>query len=246
MSGIKKIVVEKTTAEKREISVVFSYRAVHFIVGGYGYFNGKRLGAGDGFVCDVGQICNYYPDKTDPWEYVWAVVDGDGFPTFAQCGYTFRFERCEALRTICLELSESPEKLSNPKYSEAVLSILESYVEGYSEGSAEGAREIVLKAQSFMREHIYECLQISDIAHSLHISEGYLRHLFKINTGLSPKQYLDSQKAAYASDLLKNTDYRIDRIAVSVGYDDAQAFSKFFKKHRGLCPKEFRRKTREM
>ena len=38
---VKKLEVEKTTADKREINVVFSYIAFHFIVDGYGYFNGK-------------------------------------------------------------------------------------------------------------------------------------------------------------------------------------------------------------
>ena len=78
------------------------------------------------------------------------------------------------------------------------------------------------------------------------VSEGYLRYLFKLRKGVSPKQYLDSLKAHRASELLAETDYRIEHIAASVGFADAQAFSKFFKKHHHLSPKDFRRKSREM
>ena len=97
-----------------------------------------------------------------------------------------------------------------------------------------------------MNEHIFEREAVSDIAGALHISEGYLRYLFKRHKGISPKQYLDLLRAERASALLTKTDYRIEHIAASVGFDDAQAFSKFFKKHHTVSPKEFRRKSREM
>ena len=240
---VKNIVVEKTTADKHEINVVFNYVAFHFIIDGFGYFNGKRLGKGDGFVCDIGQLCNYRPDKCDPWEYVWVIVEdstGKVSAKYKDSGYTFAFDGYDGLRALCLELSASPEKLKSPKYSEAVFTLLESYLEGFSPEREERDDAVVERAESYMKEHI------SDIAKILHISEGYLRHLFKHKRGESPKQYLDSLKAHRASELLSETDYRIEHIAASVGFADAQAFSKFFKKHHHLSPKDFRRKSREI
>lgn len=246
---VKKLEVEKTAADKREINVVFSYIAFHFIVDGYGYFNGKRLGAGEGFVCEVGQLCNYYPDKTDPWEYIWVIVE-DGTAQvcakYRDSGYTFTFDSCDGLRTLCLELSKNPARLADSRYSEAVFTLLESYTSGFRPKSDESTPELIERAVSYMNEHIFEREAISDIAGALHISEGYLRYLFKLHKGLSPKQYLDLLRAERASALLTKTDYRIEHIAASVGFDDAQAFSKFFKKHHAVSPKEFRRKSREM
>ena len=246
---VKKLVVEKTTAEKREINVVFSYIAFHFIVDGYGYFNGKRLGAGEGFVCDVGQLCRYRPDKTDPWEYIWVIVEDSTAQVGAKyrdSGYTFSFDRCDGLRTLCLELSENLEKLADSKYSEAVFTLLESYLDVFSPEREESDDPVIERAESYMNERIHERVEIADIAKMLHISEGYLRYLFKRHKGISPKQYLDLLRAERASALLTKTDYRIEHIAASVGFDDAQAFSKFFKKHHAVSPKEFRRKSREM
>ena len=244
---VKNLVVEKTSADKREINIVFNYVAFHFIVGGYGYFNGKRLGKGDGFVCDIGQLCNYYPDKCDPWEYVWVVLDDFcSPPPLKEAEYLFKFDRCDALRTLCLELSASPEKLKSPKYSEAVFTLLESYLDGFSPEREEREDAVIERAECYMKERIYERVEIADIAKILHISEGYLRHLFKSKKGVSPKSYLDTLKASRAAELLTETDYRIEHVAASVGFADAQAFSKFFKKHHHLSPKDFRRKSREM
>ena len=151
MAGVKKLVVEKTTAQKQEISVVFNYVAIHFIVSGVGYFNGKRLTAGDGFVCDLGQLCNYYPDKNDPWEYIWLIVEdgnGGGFKSYKENGYVFKFERWSELRMLCLEFSANPEKLSDGKYSESVFAIIDSYRTDFKAAMTEPATELVDKAES--------------------------------------------------------------------------------------------------
>ena len=41
--------------------------------------------------------------------------------------------------------------------------------------------------------------------------------------------------------LLRYTDMQIKVIAYEIGYDDIQAFSRFFKKQEGISPSEFRK-----
>ena len=43
-----------------------------------------------------------------------------------------------------------------------------------------------------------------------------------------------------AKKMLGNTRYKIDEIAVRLGYSDASYFSKVFKKNEGMTPTQFR------
>ena len=67
---------EETRADKHDISLVYNSDAVHFMVGGKGYFNGKSLGAGEGFICVKDEFCSYRPDRDDPCKYVWFRIEG--------------------------------------------------------------------------------------------------------------------------------------------------------------------------
>ena len=208
---VKKIQIEKTDSSKHAISLVFNYIAFHYVTAGYGFFNGKRLGIGDGFVCNIDCYCNYRPDPHDPWEYVWVIVSDEGnyvTTKYRENDFTF---------------------------------IIESYHTDFKIENPESGSDFVAKSKKYMEEHIHESILIEEIADMLHISSGYLRCLFKSQTGLSPKQYLISVKIKRAQSLLASTNYCIGYIASSVGYDDIQEFSKLFKKYNNLSPMQYRK-----
>lgn len=71
---------------------------------------------------------------------------------------------------------------------------------------------------------------------------SYYRYikLFREKIGVPPTTYLINLRMNAACDLLANTDMSIKQIGVSVGYDDAHFFSRLFKKHTGMSPKEYR------
>lgn len=241
---IKKIQIEKTDSGKHTISLVFNYVAFHYVTAGYGFFNGKRLGAGDGFVCNIDCYCNYYPDPNDPWEYVWMIVSDEGnyvTTEYQQNGYTFKFLNPERFKILCTEFSANQEKLADKEYSSSVFNIIKSYHTNYKIENPESCLDLVAKSKIYMEERIHKSIVIEEIADMFHISSGYLRYLFKSQTGLSPKQYLISMKIKRAQSLLISTDYCVGYIAASVGYDDIQEFSKLFKKHSSLSPMQYRK-----
>ena len=51
---------------------------IHFIETGSGYFNGIHLTKGQGFICLKNVLCDYIPDKDDPWTYSWINISGEG------------------------------------------------------------------------------------------------------------------------------------------------------------------------
>ncbi len=71
-------------------------------------------------------------------------------------------------------------------------------------------------------------------------SEKYLIRLFKRNTGMSPKQFLISQKVLRAQRLLAMTDQTVRAIAAVLNYD-YYYFMRIFRKTTGMSPTQFRK-----
>ncbi|TDQ56803.1 AraC family transcriptional regulator of arabinose operon [Mesocricetibacter intestinalis] len=77
-------------------------------------------------------------------------------------------------------------------------------------------------------------------ADKVYLSESRLSHLFKQALGVGLVQWRDMQRIAEAKKLLYFSDMSVNKIAKSLGYEDALYFSKVFKKYQGVSPARFR------
>ena len=78
MLKITSAMYEKCKSDKPPQKLIMHLNcAVHYIIDGVGYFNGKKLGKGEGFVTRKNDLVNYYPDRDNPWTYVWFRVEGE-------------------------------------------------------------------------------------------------------------------------------------------------------------------------
>ena len=96
-------------------------------------------------------------------------------------------------------------------------------------------RALQLIENNYLRNDFY----VLDIAHELHISEVYLRRLFKQDIGVSPKQYLLQKRIRKAASLLGTDYFSIADIAEQSGFNDPKYFSVAFKKMTGTSPSEY-------
>ena len=69
----------------------------------------------------------------------------------------------------------------------------------------------------------------------------HFRRLFKELTQLSPTQYVIQCRLARAANLLITTDFLLAEIAVECGFENQFYFSKLFKRHYFVSPREYRR-----
>lgn len=72
-------------------------------------------------------------------------------------------------------------------------------------------------------------------------SISYITHTFKKDCGMSVKAYLNLCRTKRARELLENSKAPISNIALSVGFMDANYFSKVFKQFYGMTPSECRK-----
>ncbi|GGA12062.1 hypothetical protein GCM10008018_66460 [Paenibacillus marchantiophytorum] len=80
-----------------------------------------------------------------------------------------------------------------------------------------------------------------EMAALINVHEDYMSKLFKDSMGMSPNKYLQSIRHQHAKRLLRETDDKIEFIAMDIGYEDFHYFSRIFKKWEGISAQQYRK-----
>ena len=83
-------------------------------------------------------------------------------------------------------------------------------------------------------------MSLQNVARTLGINANYLSTLFSKEEGISLSKYLQNVGMNKSKVLLQSSPYTIQEIAYHCGYEDANYFSKWFKKVMGITPKQYR------
>ncbi|WUH91980.1 AraC family transcriptional regulator [Streptomyces sp. NBC_00433] len=81
---------------------------------------------------------------------------------------------------------------------------------------------------------------VESMARVAHLSRSSLGERFRRDFGRSPAQVLREVRMRHARELLAGTDRPVERIAFTVGYGSAAAFSRAFSAHHGSSPQAWR------
>lgn len=96
--------------------------------------------------------------------------------------------------------------------------------------------------EELARTHFREGWRIEKYAEKLQISSRHLGRLCQSETGQSPKEFLAAFSIQEACRLLVYTQDNIAAIGYQLGFDDPSYFSRSFRRHSGLAPKDYRTK----
>lgn len=99
---------------------------------------------------------------------------------------------------------------------------------------------IVREFNFLVEQHFKTKHSITEYAELLHKSPKTLSNIFTKIGAKTPLQYIHDRKMLEARRLLHYSDLQIKEIAYEIGYEDLQTFSRFFKKHEGISPSEFK------
>lgn len=96
------------------------------------------------------------------------------------------------------------------------------------------------EVREYIRIHAREAVRVEDVAAVFGYSADHLSRLYKSEFGCDLKEGITRQRLLYAESLLLNTDASVKEIAALSGFEDGNAFVKFFKYHRHLTPTQYR------
>ena len=107
--------------------------------------------------------------------------------------------------------------------------------------TAENYSPIVRKAVLLIESDLTRNLSLSAVSDVLNISPGYLSGLFHQETGKTLTEFVNEKRLEMGARLLRSGSQQIQTVAQYCGIPDVNYFTKLFKKHYGVTPREYRK-----
>lgn len=98
----------------------------------------------------------------------------------------------------------------------------------------------LLRARDFMDAHYRDPINVLTVARAAHQSPAHFTRQFRKAFGETPHQYLLTRRMERAAALLRNTDYSVAEICLSVGLSSVGSFTTAFRRVFGETPTQFR------
>ena len=222
---------------------------IHYVISGKGYFNKKKVCAGQGFLITPGMKEHYHPDDKDPWKFLWIISDD---PTMAKLfdllnadkhTNIFEYDYIYAAKELASFLITNSNLIYDSfEMLEIFLKLFKHQQKNFLPNKIKTNADVYIEAAAkYIFSNIHSKITISALTEFLGVSQPYLYKIFKKRFMKSPKQYILDQKLTRAKKLLKETDMSITYIANSVGFQDVLSFSKYFSSRLGISPQNYRK-----
>ena len=95
-------------------------------------------------------------------------------------------------------------------------------------------------AINYIKEHLTENISIDKLVAKTCLSKSYFFKVFKNTLGVSPIDYLTSERIKFSKELMKSTTYQVAEIAYKSGFSSPSYFSKQFKRQEQITPGKFK------
>lgn len=93
---------------------------------------------------------------------------------------------------------------------------------------------------TYLQQHYAQPLSLEQLSRNFGYTPQYLSSLFHKDTGMTIRVFLQRLRVEEACRLASNRALSLNQIAQAVGYSDLKHFSKVFRRHKGISPKEYR------
>lgn len=99
----------------------------------------------------------------------------------------------------------------------------------------------IQKVKQYLDEHFNEKVSLSELSELFFINKYYLTRIFKETYGVTISQYILLRRITRAKQLLRFSEMTMGEIATSIGMNDANYFSRMFRKVEGVSPSEYQK-----
>jgi AraC-like DNA-binding protein/mannose-6-phosphate isomerase-like protein (cupin superfamily) len=93
----------------------------------------------------------------------------------------------------------------------------------------------------YVEQHYSENIRLNYLASLANMSDQHFCRIFKSITGKRPVDYINYLRINKAVTLLSTSTYNISEVALAVGFDDSNYFSRLFKKYQKTSPSAIRK-----
>ena len=231
-----------------------NYHVLQYVTDGKGMLEIENksfsVQTGDLFYLPQDVSCCYYGDELDPYEYYW--VDFSGTQA------TYLLNACgisPSSPILHLGNHSEVEKIFQDMFAALFVNDFPSCLYAFSDliklfsilanptGNLPSRQKhfIVDKAISLMDTDPASIKSIQQMCNQMGINFSHFSKIFKEQTKISPKLYLNRQKISHAKKMLSETDLPIKAIALELGFSE-NAFIRAFQRLTNNKPLEYRKK----
>ena len=101
--------------------------------------------------------------------------------------------------------------------------------------------ELIFNAVNYAKQNATENgISVEEVAKNAGFSIDYFNRIFLSHTGFTVTAYINYIRLKQAAFLLRTTDKSVLDIALEIGYDSHEGFTKAFKKKYGITPGKYR------
>lgn len=225
-----------------------------YTIKGNGYFQFEHqeytLKEGEAFFVKVPSQSQYgyRVSGVEPWCFFYIHMDGLGVEEFYEHFYKMKQPVCNVTRggltvRAFMEFHKqlcSGKTLRNYEGSEFVSRFFHLFFQEMDRKMTQQSNYVersIYLMSSYM--HRSDIMQL--IIHEIGISPEHFSRIFKDEMGIAPIQYVSKLRIEKAMQLLLNTNYKIEKIAVQCGFSCGNYFAKVFKVLVGISPSQYRR-----
>lgn len=226
-------------------SQVAGHVSVHIISQGhgkfvtdFGQFDG---GPGDIFVFFAGQSYHYFDDPADPWRYVWIGLSGSNVETLlARLGFGVNTPHRHGDNQLVLaaferhfhHFSQSGNAFAATAAAWELLGLLTPPPDSRTV-TADNIRQ-------FIDQSVYSYPRLSDLAQAFHLSRSQIYRIFRQKYEMPVEEYILQSKLERGGRMLLNTDWPLEKIALTLDFCDRRHFNKVFRQKYGVTPAVYR------
>ena len=215
---------------------------LHYVLSGEGFFNGRRVVEGEGFLITPDKVSEYHSSEDKPWKYFFVIFNGDGAAELisryvrADGEGVFGFDSLQKLMSLADGIVSESRMISDAR----ALGYFYMLMSLHEREECKDENHHVRSAKRYIDINLDKNPSVLEIAEAVNISDRYLYNLFVRHEGISPKKYINALRLQRAQAMLKNTDCPISEAGRMVGFSDVLAFSRFFAKNMGVSPSAYR------
>lgn len=151
---------------------------------------------------------------------------------------------CSYFNNIRDELMQQPDRQQHDILNNCLHNIMliaeRTYATTIENPHFSQARKLVAAFKGLANVHVHEHWNIKRYADELHVHHRTLQYAFLKIEGKTPKQWLSELLILQSKRYLIHEDPRVTEIAFKLGFKEVTNFVKFFRKHVGKSPMEFK------
>lgn len=140
----------------------------------------------------------------------------------------------------CMSTSITKDAIADLTLQELLIRIIQSQtLKSIDETKSLDPNNPINYIVEYIRKNLKENINLKNLSDKASMSTTSFYRFFKRELGVSPIEFVISEKIKCAKKLLQNPSIQINEVCYLSGFEDANYFTRLFKKYEGITPKQY-------